>query len=148
MDEFQEIQVSLCPPRKGANDGHDNCRRGNYANDDCRSYGPPDNRRPYGPPENDRYYGPRRDCDDNYAFTNPCIPVFSQAFDGRQPPTVPIDAELPHFVMKIGNSGIKPTPILTPCAGYASYSNGILSMHPECVDKKIVSTMANIYSPI
>ena len=50
MDEFRDIQASLCPPRKGTNDGHDNRRRGNdahndrrrgnYANNDRQSYAP------------------------------------------------------------------------------------------------------------
>ena len=47
--------------------------------------------------------------------------------------------------MKIGNSGINPTPSLTTCVdtgdganvGYVSYFDGILCMHPECVEKQL-----------
>ena len=111
MDEFRDIQASLCPIREGAidarcgndahddwrcgNDAHNNRRHGNDANDDCRGY------------------GPCRDRDASDAFTYLCIPVFNQAFDDRQPLPVPIDADLPHFVLKIGDSGTTPTPSLT-----------------------------------
>ena len=145
MDEFHKIQASLCPICESANDGHSNCQRGNYANNDCQGYGLPGERMNSDPPGDCRYYGPHHDRDRNDAFTYPCIPVFNQAFDGHQPLPVPIDADLPHFVIKIGDSGTTPTPSLTPCVdteaganvGYIGYFYGILSMHPECVDKKL-----------
>ena len=134
IDEFRKIQASLCPVRK----------RGNDANDDRQGYGPPDNCRPYGPPEDCRYYGPCRDRGNgNDAFIYPCIPVINQAIGGLQLLPVPMNTDLPHCVLKIGDSGTTPTPSLTPCVntgaganvGFIGYFDGILFMCPECVDQ-------------
>ena len=73
----------------------------------------------------------------------PCIPVLNQVFDDRRPLPVPINADLPHFVLKIGEFGTTPTPSLTPCVdtgaganvGSIGYFNSILSMHPEYVEQ-------------
>ena len=116
MDKFREIQANLCGGRDGGNDA----------------------------PGDRQHYGPWCDHDDdNNAFLYPCIPVLQHGVDGHQPLPVPIDGDLPHFVINIGHSTSALNLSLTPCVdtgaganvGYIGYFDGILFQHLECVEQ-------------
>ena len=91
--------------------------------------------------------------DDSEVFHYTCIMVFQQ---GIKPPLpVPLDGDLPHIALTLGPHAGPTNPTLTACVdsgaganvGLLTYFDGILFMHPECVDQIFCASEGN-YSSI
>ena len=56
-------------------------------------------------------------------LSTPCIPILNNAIGGLPPLPVPIDGDLPHFAMDLGDSNEGPNLSLKPCRDTGAAAN-------------------------